>query len=130
MKKCVDCGTEKRSNKGDRCGSCAAARRATNIWIGATERRERAAETMSENMKRLWRERRSVMVSIAAMGGRRCGEKGSLRRLTDAQVLEIRASEEPTAALATKYGVSIRTLRDARNGRDAYTDIKMKKENT
>lgn len=58
--------------------------------------------------------------TVAANRARRLirrGERHGNARLTEAAVRAIRASAERTTSLAHQYGVSPRTVRDARNGK-------------
>lgn len=48
--------------------------------------------------------------------GKRCGTGNPASRLTEAMVIEIRASREHSQALADKYGVTLTTVYNARNG--------------
>ena len=50
-------------------------------------------------------------------GGRRIGEYHGRAKLTETDVVSIRASHEPTAALARRYGVDFATLAAARTGK-------------
>lgn len=53
----------------------------------------------------------------AVLFGRHCkGERASGAKLTEAQVLEIRASSEAPGALAQRYGVATNTVRDVVRG--------------
>jgi hypothetical protein len=55
-------------------------------------------------------------VARGRMSPRR-GELNTRARLTEAAVLEIRTSADPNRKLADRFGVTTRTVRNARNGR-------------
>ena len=62
------------------------------------------------NMQDMWRRGR-------AKPGHLVGEKHGMSKLTEAQVRDIRKSDKPGTALATRYGISTTTICDIRKGR-------------
>lgn len=63
-----------------------------------------------------WGTQAENCADIAVVGNRK-GERHHLSKLTEEQVREIRASDEPTKVLAERYGVHWVTAYDARIGR-------------